>query len=144
MSGEISPTLRARLDSDAFARHLGAQILDVHPGFARVALDLEPHHQAMQGVTHGGVVFALADVALAVATHAYNRVHLALNLSINYHRATRPGERLIAEARERHRGGRICSYEIEVRDGEEGLVASLLAMVYRTREQLVEEDAPVP
>ena len=98
----------------------------------------------MQGVTHGGVVFALADVALAVATHAYNRVHLALNLSINYHRATRPGERLIAEARERHRGGRICSYEIEVRDGEEVLVASLLAMVYRTREQLVEEDAPVP
>jgi acyl-CoA thioesterase len=137
----ISPLLRAKLEADPFSQHLGVELLEVAPGYARVALTLQPHHTAVQGVTHGGVLLGLAEAALAIACHAHNYVYLALNISLNFHAATWPGDRLIAEARERQAGGHISAYGIDIRDESEDLIASAQAQVYRTNRALVTEEA---
>lgn len=137
MSDTISPTLRRHLESDSFSKLLDIDIIDVAPGYAKLRMPIGDKHIAMQGVTHGGAVFALADAALAVATHAYNQVTLALSLNINYHKATSGGDVLFAEAREQRAGGRTAAYVIDVHDDAQELVASLQAVVYRTRTPLV-------
>ena len=137
MEERISPALRAKLETDGFARLLGAELLDVKPGHARMALDLKPEHHGTPGVTHGGTVFALAEAALAAATHAYNLIHLALSVNIVFHSTTRAGDRLIADVRPHHSGKRTATYNIEIRDQNDTLVASLQAVVYRTKTPLI-------
>ena len=133
--------LYTTLKDDAFARFLGATLEEVEPGYARMTLLVRPELAGPQGVTHGGAVFALAEAALAAATHAYNRVHLALNVNITFHSATRPGDTLTAEVQEQRAGGRTAAYAIIVTDQQGTLVATSQAVVYRTQQLLVPDPA---
>ncbi|MFC2172328.1 PaaI family thioesterase [Acidobacteriota bacterium] len=139
MSDKISEALRAMIETDPFAKHLGAKLLDLAPGHSRMELHLGPEHGSVPGVTHGGVTFALAEAALAAATHAHNLIHLALSVNVVFHASTKPGDKLIAEVRQRHGGKRTASYSIEIQDQNEKSVASLQAMVYRTQKAVLEE-----
>lgn len=132
--------LYATLLDDPFTRFLGATLEEVEPGYARMSLVVRPELAGPQGVTHGGALFALSEAALAVATHAYNRVHLALNVNITFHSPTRPGDTLIAEVQEQRAGGRTAAYVITVTDQQGTLVATSQAVVYRTQQVLVRED----
>lgn len=138
MRNTISSALRAKLASDPFARHLGIELIEVAPGYAKVGMDIRPEFETIHEVTHGGAIFSLADAAFAVASNAGNRVSLALNMNITYHQGTRAGDRLTAEAREKHAGGRTATYLIEVRDQREALVATVQAVVYRKDKPVVE------
>ncbi|MBA3534504.1 MAG: hotdog fold thioesterase [Ardenticatenales bacterium] len=124
MFPQTNPLLYETLQADPFTRFLGATLEEVSPGYARMRLAVRPELAGPQGVTHGGTVFALAEAALAAATHAYNVVHLALNINITFHQATRPGDTLIAEVQEQRAGGRTASYQVTVTD--QGGGASLL------------------
>jgi acyl-CoA thioesterase len=89
------------------------------------------------GITHGGVVFSLADVALGAASNSRGTVAYALNLSVTYLRATRAGVRLVAEARERHVGAPTGLYDVTVTEAGGELVATAQAIVYRKRDSFV-------
>lgn len=134
------PILYDTLSSDPFSAFLGATLDEIRPGYARMSLVVRPELAGPQGVTHGGTVFALAEAALAAATHAYNKIHLALNVNITFHSASRPGDRLTAEVHEQRAGGRTGGYTMTVTDQDEKLVATCQAVVYRTKKPLVEED----
>ena len=138
---EVDPVLREAIDTDAFSAFLGARLEEVRPGYARMRLTVRPELAGPQGVTHGGAIFALAEAALAAATHAYNTIHLALNVNITFHSATRPGDTLEAVVEEQRVGGRTGGYAIIVRDQHGTLVATCQAVVYRTRKPLVDLDA---
>lgn len=140
------PVLHEVLVGDPFARFLGATLEAVRPGYARMSLVLRPELAGPHGMTHGGTVFALAEAALAAATHAYNLVHLALNVNITFHQATRPGDTLVAEVQEQRAGNRTGGYTITVTDQHEQLIATCQAVVYRTRQPVVppENESPTP
>jgi hypothetical protein len=53
--------------NDAFARFLGAEVTVVAPGHSRVSLTVTEQMTNFHGITHGGVVFALGDMAFAAA-----------------------------------------------------------------------------
>lgn len=125
------------LTADPFANFLGATLEAVRPGYARMSLALRPELAGPHGMTHGGTVFALAEAALAAATHAYNLVHLALNVNITFHQATRPGDTLVAEVQEQRAGNKTGGYAITVTDQHERLIATCQAVVYRTRQPVV-------
>jgi acyl-CoA thioesterase len=114
--------LYATLLADPFTRFLGATLEEVEPGYARMSLVVRPELAGPQGVTH-----------------AYNRVHLALNVNITFHSATRPGDTLTAEVQEQRAGGRTAAYVITVTDQQGTLVATSQAVVYRTQQVLVRE-----
>ena len=126
------------LQKDTFAEQLGAKLVEVTPGCARVALTVRSNMVNFHGTTHGGVVFGLADMAFAAASNSRGQTAVALNMSISFLKATQIGERLEAVAEEQHQGGPIALYDIVVTrqpDGE--LVAKLQAMVYRKKEWFV-------
>ncbi len=50
-----------------FTQDLGAELLEASADGVVVALDLAPRHLQQHGIVHGGVLSALADIALAFA-----------------------------------------------------------------------------
>ncbi len=111
---EISPELRARIQNEPWARSLGIEYLDLRKGYCRLRLRLRPDMVNFQGSSHGGVIFSLADVAFGAACNSHGQSSVALNVTISYMAAAKPGSRLIAEARERRQGRRAGFYDVTV------------------------------
>ena len=66
------------------------------------------------GVCHGGILFLLADSAMAYATNAANHVALAASASIDFVAPARAGDTLWATAVIRWAGGRTGLTDVEV------------------------------
>jgi acyl-CoA thioesterase len=105
---------QALFASDEASRSLGMRIEDVKPGFARLRMTVRADMVNGHGICHGGIVFALADSAFAVACNTYNAVTVAAAASIDFLAATRVSDELTAEARELWRSKRSGIYEIAI------------------------------
>lgn len=136
-------SINAHIQNDAFARFLGAAVTIVAPGHSRVTLTVTEQMTNFHGMTHGGVVFALGDLAFAAAGNSRGQVAVALNVSICFLNPSKVGDRLVAEARECHLGGRTGLYEITVVEEKTGtLIARSQDLVYRKKAWFVmPEDA---
>lgn len=75
------------------------------------------------GLTHGSAVFALADIVFAASSNSHGTLALALNVNINFLKATTEGAVLTAVGREENRTRKTGLYRLEVRDEEGDLVA---------------------
>jgi acyl-CoA thioesterase len=109
--------------TDVASRELGMELLDVGPGFARLAMTLTKAMANGHGSAHGGYIFTLADSAFAFACNTYNERAVAAQCSITYLRPGEIGHRLIAVAREVARAGRSGIYDVTIFDGEDRAVA---------------------
>lgn len=105
---------QALFAADEASRSLGMRVEAVKPGFARVRMTVRNDMLNGHGLCHGGIVFALADSAFAVACNTYNAVTVAAAASIDFLAATRAHDELTAEARELWRSKRSGIYEISV------------------------------
>jgi len=122
---------KARLGKDALAKHLGIKLLEMKPGYARTEMKVTPELLNGVGVTHGGALFTLADYAFAAASNAHGPVAVALNVNINFLKATTEGMTLTATAKEENLTRKTGLYRLEVRDESNQLVALAEGMVYR-------------
>ncbi len=110
-----------------FADLLGIRIVELGPARAVLDLPTRTELQNSPGGVHGGVVTALADVALAVAAiakdgHAHGA--FTIDLSVSF---LGPGTgTLVAEGRCLRVGKSICFSEGEVRDEKGNLVAKAI------------------
>lgn len=112
----------ARLSADAMwaedkaTQSFGMQLLEVGPGTARLAMTVAEHMVNGHGSCHGGFIFSLADSAFAFACNSHGQRAVAQHCTVTYVTPGRLGMRLMAEARERHRGERSGIYDVTVRD----------------------------
>jgi len=116
---------------DRLKRLLGAEVLEVSPGYAKVALTVEDKHLNAADVCHGGVLFSLSDLAFALASNSHGYLALALEVSMSFLRAVSSGERIVAEAREEHLGKRTATYVMTVTDERGRKIALTKGTVYR-------------
>jgi acyl-CoA thioesterase len=131
---DIANFIRER---DRFARHVGIELLEMGEGTARARLVLNDSHLNGIGVTHGGAIFALADLAFAAASNSRGTAAVAINANISYMRATSEGA-LYAQAREISVTPRLATYTVEITDEQGNVVAIFQGMVYRKKETLDE------
>jgi acyl-CoA thioesterase len=99
---------------DRAAHALGMQVLTVEADSVRIAMSVREDMLNGYAICHGGIVFALADTAFAYACNAAGVPMVAAGASIELLAPTRPGERLIAVARETLRSERHGIYDVEV------------------------------
>lgn len=127
--GGMEHVRRFIAERDTFARHLGIEITEAARGYARAVMPLDAHHRNGVGMAHGGAIFAVADLAFAVACNTRGKVSVNLNTAISF---LAPGRRgpLTAEAREISAASRVATYEIRVTDGEGTLIAICQATAY--------------
>ena len=134
----LNPDIAAHIRKDAYANGLGAVIEAIEPGYSRVSLTVTASMLNFHGMTHGGLVFSLGDIAFAAASNSHGQIAVALNVATSFLRATGVGDQLIAEAKEVHRGGATALYDIVVTEkNSQQLVAKCQATVYRKRESFV-------
>ena len=128
------------IQCDQFARFLGAKVEVLEPGHSRVTLTVTDDMVNFHGNTHGGVIFALGDMAFAAAGNSYGQTAVALNVGINFLKATKSGDRLIAEATEQTTTGPMALYDITIRDDRGDLVAKSQDLAYRKKEWFVPKE----
>lgn len=134
----MDETLQAYFDGDAVAAHMGMRIVEIAPGHAVIEMPVDGRHVNGMGIAHGAALFALADFCHAVASNAAGTVAVAIHCGISYFKAARPGDLLTATGNERHAGGPIAEYDINLRNGAGELVASMQGMVYRKKETVAQ------
>ncbi len=101
-------------DRDRAAQALGLKLLEIRAGYARMSMVVEDWMLQGHDVCHGGLMFALADTAMAYASNSHNQTHLALNANIDFLRPAQLGETLIAEAYEGNRTRRTGMYDVSI------------------------------
>jgi acyl-CoA thioesterase len=105
--------------TDRASQALGIEVSDVAPGRAVARLTVGPTMVNGHAIAHGGYVFTLADTAFAFACNTYGMVTVARSADITFVAPARAGDRLRAEAVERHRSGRSGIYDVTVRREDE-------------------------
>ncbi len=142
MNKDAKQKIDEYIQRDPFARFLGADVEIVKPGHSRVTLTVTDDMVNFHGITHGGVIFAIGDMAFAAAGNSRGQTAVALNVGINFLKATASGDRLIAEAEEQAAAGPTALYDVTVRNGRTGeLVAKSQDLVYRKKERFAPEDS---
>ncbi len=128
------------LEADAASRRLGISVEVTRAGQAEARVEVTADMINGFDVCHGGYIFTLADTAFAFACNAYDELTVAGGASIDFLRPARVGDRLVAIATERHRGGRSGVYEVTVsnQNGEE--VAVFTGRSVATREAILSNE----
>ena len=123
--------------ADEASRNLGIEIAVERPGSATARVEVRPSMVNGFGICHGGYVFTLADTAFAFACNAYDRASFAAAASIEFLRPARLGDRLLAQASERWRGGRSGVYDVTVSNQEGETVAIFRGRSYATEKPVL-------
>lgn len=134
----MDETLQEYFGGDAVAANMGMRVVECGPGRAVIEMPIDGRHLNGLGIAHGAALFALADFCHAVAANASGRVAVAIRCGISFFKAVQPGAMLTATGTERHAGGPLAEYDINIRDEAGTLVASMQGMVYRKKETVAQ------
>ena len=124
--------VRGMLARDAFSRWLGIEALEIAPRRSRLRMTVRPEMVNGFGVSHGGIVYSLADSALAFAANTHGHVTVAIENSISYPQPVAAGDVLVAIAEEETFANRLGFYRVTVCNQSDVLVAIFRGAVYRT------------
>jgi acyl-CoA thioesterase len=117
---------------DAFSRWLGIELVDIAPANVTVAMTVRDEMVNGFGVGHGGIVFSLADSALAFASNTHGTVTMSIENAIGYPAAVHVGDRLTAVAVEESATRRLAFFRVTVTNQHDVVVALFRGTVYRT------------
>ncbi|MGA7204004.1 MAG: hydroxyphenylacetyl-CoA thioesterase PaaI [Specibacter sp.] len=110
------------LANDPATEWLGIELLALGDGHARIAMTLRPEMMNGFGITHGGMIFAFADSAFALACNSAtgdgSTVTVASGVDVNFLAPTRAGQRITAVANRRQQNGRSGLYDVQVFAGD--------------------------
>jgi acyl-CoA thioesterase len=120
---------------DAFARLCGIEICDAGPGYAKTRVSVEDRHLNSLQMTHGGVLFTLADMAFVAAAHTRGRSAVAINTTISFVKAGK-ADTLTAEAQEISRNQKLATYTVQVTDSAGNVLALFQGMAYIKAEHI--------
>jgi len=106
------------LSNDYASEWLGIEVLGFGDGHATIAMTLRPEMMNGFGITHGGMIFAFADSAFALACNSAqgdgSHVTVASGVDVNFLAPTRAGQRITAVANRRQQQGRSGLYDVQV------------------------------
>lgn len=106
------------LRDDAASAWLGIAVEAASDGHAAITMTLRPEMLNGFGIAHGGMIFALADSAFAMACNppegSSDTVTVAAGVDINFLRPGIPGRLLRAVAQRRQQLGRSGIYDVQV------------------------------
>jgi len=117
--------VREMLKRDRASAMLGMVVEVDEPGRAVVSMPVREDMLNGFAITHGGLVFTLADTAFAIACNEDVRVTVAGGADITFLKSTAAGQTLTATAVRRTINGRSGLYDITVTDETGDVVAEV-------------------
>lgn len=108
------------LTDDYATEWMGLEVLALGDGSATVATTLRREMLNGFGIAHGGMIFAIADSAFALACNPHtpeeddNTMTVAAGVDVNFLAPAHAGERITAVAARRAQAGRSGLYDVQV------------------------------
>lgn len=115
---------------DCFASANGMQIDELGEDSCVCSMTVTDNHRNAYGGVMGGVIFTLADFALAVTSNQIHHLFVAQEVSIHYLNAPK-GERLIARATCIKSGKTTTVINVDVSDDTGRLVAQFVGTAFK-------------
>lgn len=130
------PHTRAMLLRDAASALLGMRVERDEDGLAITSMVVRPELTNGFAITHGGLVFALADTAFAIACNDGEAMTVAQGADVTFLKSTHPGQTLTATAVRRAQQGRTGLYDVQVTDETGDVVAEFRGRSFTTARPL--------
>jgi len=126
------------LAKDRNAAAMGMTVTNIAPGTATVTMTVTESMTNGFDVCHGGIIFTLADTAMAFASNSRGGTHLAAHADIQWLAPAKLDQLLEAEAHEIHRRNRGATFDITVRHAGEVIA------LFRGQTRQVADPEPTP
>lgn len=123
MTYSVTDQAQTMWQADRASRGLGMRLDCAGPGHARLSMTVTETMTNGLGLCHGGLIFALADSAMAFASNQGGDSAVAQHAAVSFLHPARLGETLIADATQRARAGRTGIYDVRVTTADGALVA---------------------
>ena len=123
-------TIMAETDNAKAA--FGIEIAELERGRAVLTMPIAESMVNGFGITHGGLVFTLADTAFAYACNEDEHVTVASGADITFAKATHAGQTLTATAERRWKSGRNGIYDVAIVDETGETVAEFRGRSFTT------------
>ena len=125
---EWTPELRQKIiDSRFRGNHtiaqLGIKCVDLEPGYAAGEMEIKDIHINPLGSVHGGMIFTFADSIGGTAACSRGSWIVTSSSSMNFFRPAFHVKKLYAYARELKAGNNLLTYEVEIRNEQDILIA---------------------
>ena len=128
-AADVVNTLLAR---DRFSQWLGSEVLEADVGRSVLRMTIRDDMVNGFGTSHGGILFSLADSAFAFATNAGGVLSVAIDCTVSFPVAVRPGDVLTATAIEQSTTKRLAFVDVTVRNQDDVIAGHFRGTVYRT------------
>lgn len=107
--------IRNKFNRTPFFNFLDVEITSLSVGKATLTLPISENLLNTYGTCHGGVLSALADMVMGIATRTLKIKVVTIELSLNYLQPVQPGDTLIATANVVHQGRSLIVAEAEIK-----------------------------
>jgi acyl-CoA thioesterase len=124
--------LAKMLETDAYSRWLGIETLEAAPGRSSIRMTVRPEMVNGFGISHGGIVYGLADSAFAFAVNSHGHVTVAVDCTMSYPAAVMVGDTLTAVAVEQSSTRKLAFCEVTVRNQQDVVVGFFRGTAFRT------------
>ena len=115
--------LKSKEEKEPIANFLKMKLLELSPGYAKVAMKMSPNYQNFNGFIFGGIIIALADQAFAYASNSLAYPSLASQFNIHFVNSAGVSDELTAECHVVTSGRRVGVSEITVTNQDGKLIA---------------------
>ena len=128
---------------DRAAQSLAMRITHIAPGEATIEMAVRDDMLNGFDTCHGGFITTLGDTAFAYACNTRNELTVASGLSVDFVSPGRPGDVLVAEAKELSQAGRTGVYDVTIRNRQGQLIALFRGKSYSMKGKPTVPDASV-
>ena len=126
---------------DRAAQSLAMRITHIAPGEATIEMAVCDDMLNGFDTCHGGFITTLGDTAFAYACNTRNELTVASGLSVDFVAPGRPGDVLVAEAKELSQAGRTGVYDVTIRNRQGQLIALFRGKSYSMKGKPTVPDA---
>ena len=126
------------LDQDEFSKWMGIKLIEIREKYCLIEMPVKKEMINGLRTVHGGITFAFADSALAFSSNNTNDASVALNCIINFTKAVRLGDTLIAESVLISDTRKTGVYDISITNQHKVLVATFRGTVYKIEKKVTE------
>ncbi len=131
-AAEARAVVQRMFAQDAFSKWLGVEVLEVDDGRCVLRMTVREEMTNGFGTAHGGIVFSFADTALAFCTNSSGDISVALECSISYPAAVRPGDVLTATGLQETTSRKVGFASVTIVNQAGVTVGHFRGTVYRT------------
>ena len=126
-----SETANYILSQDFFSQWMGVKLIEIRENYCLIEMPIRQEMINGLKTVHGGVTFSFAESALAFSSNNTGNVAVALNCMINFTKAVKMGDTLIAESILMADTRKTAVYDIAITNQHKIMVASFRGTVYK-------------